>query len=261
MLDQACAHCPIFPTAASRRSLGRVSVPVWLIVLSDQLSIVGLVGLYPTNYLIERRLLQRRPKALGLNPYAVLAPVSRRYPPPLDTSLRVTHPSAAEGRSPPHDLHVLSMPPAFTLSQDQTLKFITNLPSKPKSPPKQARITHLNPRSHTQSSPTLPPNPAPAPSNHDAKNATARTPAAHPTPKAPHPRQNAPAQHPKSSNTPRQIQPNRSNQTRNFLSSRKPDAIFNQHSEPSNRSGRSRQEDFSVRPVTTRRTARRLLGI
>ncbi len=25
-LDQACAHCPIFPTAASRRSLGRVSV-------------------------------------------------------------------------------------------------------------------------------------------------------------------------------------------------------------------------------------------
>ncbi|SMG63891.1 conserved hypothetical protein [methanotrophic bacterial endosymbiont of Bathymodiolus sp.] len=37
LLDQACAHCPIFPTAASRRSLGRVSVPVWLIVLSDQL--------------------------------------------------------------------------------------------------------------------------------------------------------------------------------------------------------------------------------
>ncbi len=28
-LDQACAHCPKFPTAASRRSLDRVSVPVW----------------------------------------------------------------------------------------------------------------------------------------------------------------------------------------------------------------------------------------
>ncbi len=51
-LDQACAHCPKFPTAASRRSLGRVSVPVWLVVLSDQLQIVGLVGFYPTNYLI-----------------------------------------------------------------------------------------------------------------------------------------------------------------------------------------------------------------
>ncbi len=49
LLDQAFAHCPIFPTAASRRSLGRVSVPVWLIVLSDQLWIVALVGLYPTN--------------------------------------------------------------------------------------------------------------------------------------------------------------------------------------------------------------------
>ncbi len=49
LLDQACAHCPIFPTAASRRSLDRDSVPVWLIVLSDQLPIVALVGLYPTN--------------------------------------------------------------------------------------------------------------------------------------------------------------------------------------------------------------------
>ncbi len=51
-LDQGCPHCPIFPTAASRRSLGRVSVPVWLAILSDQLQIIGLVGLYPTNYLI-----------------------------------------------------------------------------------------------------------------------------------------------------------------------------------------------------------------
>ena len=49
LLDQACAHCPIFPTAASRRSLDRVSVPVWLVVLSDQLLIVALVSLYLTN--------------------------------------------------------------------------------------------------------------------------------------------------------------------------------------------------------------------
>ncbi len=48
-LRQAFAHCAIFPTAASRRSLGRVSVPVWLIILSDQLRIVPLVGHYPTN--------------------------------------------------------------------------------------------------------------------------------------------------------------------------------------------------------------------
>ncbi len=37
------------PTAASRRSLGRVSVPVWLIILSDQRPIVALVGHYPTS--------------------------------------------------------------------------------------------------------------------------------------------------------------------------------------------------------------------
>ncbi len=48
-LCQAFAHCRKFPTAASRRSLDRVSVPVWLIVLSDQLLIVALVGRYPTN--------------------------------------------------------------------------------------------------------------------------------------------------------------------------------------------------------------------
>jgi hypothetical protein len=48
-LGQACAHCPIFPTAASRRSLGRVSVPVWLAVLLDQLPVIALVGRYLTN--------------------------------------------------------------------------------------------------------------------------------------------------------------------------------------------------------------------
>ena len=48
-LGQAFAHCPIFPTAASRRSLDRVSVPVWLIVLSDQLPVVALVVYYTAN--------------------------------------------------------------------------------------------------------------------------------------------------------------------------------------------------------------------
>ena len=56
-LDQGFPHCPIFPTAASRRSPDRVSVPVWLIILSDQLRIVALVSLYLTNQLIRRRLL------------------------------------------------------------------------------------------------------------------------------------------------------------------------------------------------------------
>ncbi len=49
LLRQAFAHCAKFPTAASRRSLARVSVPVWLIILSDQLPIVALVGFYPNQ--------------------------------------------------------------------------------------------------------------------------------------------------------------------------------------------------------------------
>ena len=53
-LRQASAHCAIFPTAASRRSLGRVSVPVWPITLSGRLSVVALVGHHPTNKLIDR---------------------------------------------------------------------------------------------------------------------------------------------------------------------------------------------------------------
>ena len=57
LLRQASAHCAKFPTAASRRSLARVSVPVWLIILSDQLPIVALVGRYPTNKLMGRKLI------------------------------------------------------------------------------------------------------------------------------------------------------------------------------------------------------------
>ena len=59
-LRQAFAHCAIFPTAASRRSLDRVSVPVWLIILSDQLPVLALVSLYLTNKLIGREPLIKR---------------------------------------------------------------------------------------------------------------------------------------------------------------------------------------------------------
>ena len=51
-LRQTVVHCAIFLTAASRRSLARVAVPVWLVVLSDQLPVVALVGHYPANKLI-----------------------------------------------------------------------------------------------------------------------------------------------------------------------------------------------------------------
>ena len=124
LLRQAFAHCGKFPTAASRRSLGRISVPVWLIILSNQLLIVALVGHYPTNKLIRRKLIPRW-KFFYLSAYGVLATVSSCYPPPKGRFLRVTHPSATipteQARQKSFDLHVLSIPPAFILSQDQTL--------------------------------------------------------------------------------------------------------------------------------------------
>ncbi len=47
-LRQTFVHCARFPTA-SRRSLDRVSVPVWLFILSDQLPVYALVSHYLTN--------------------------------------------------------------------------------------------------------------------------------------------------------------------------------------------------------------------
>ena len=59
-LHQAFAHCAISPTAASRRSLGRVSVPMWPFNLSVRLPIVALVGRYPANWLIGRESISQR---------------------------------------------------------------------------------------------------------------------------------------------------------------------------------------------------------
>ena len=86
-------HCAIFLTAASRRSLDRVSVPVWLIVLSDQLPIVDLVGRYPANYLMGRRPIHRRLSAFNNCHHAV--PLHHRVLAPLSRSC-----SRPEGRLP-----------------------------------------------------------------------------------------------------------------------------------------------------------------
>ena len=49
LLRQAFAHCGKFLTAAHRSGLDRVSVPMWLIILSNQLLIIVLVSHYLTN--------------------------------------------------------------------------------------------------------------------------------------------------------------------------------------------------------------------
>ncbi len=59
-LGQGFPHCRSLSTAASRRSLGRISVPVWLTILSDQLPIVAMVGRYPTTKLMGRGTIPKR---------------------------------------------------------------------------------------------------------------------------------------------------------------------------------------------------------
>ena len=99
-LGQAFAHCPRFPAAASRRSGGRVSVPLWLVILSDQLPVIGLVSFCLTNYLIGREPLLWRPKAFIFRPRP--ENLMRDYPQFLEaiphqraSYSRVTQPSAA----------------------------------------------------------------------------------------------------------------------------------------------------------------------
>ena len=129
-LHQACAHCAIFPTAASRRSLGRISVPMWPVALSGRLPVEAMVGRYPAIKLIGRDPIPYR-KSFPRGPcgqleHPALPPVSRSYSGVWGRS--VTHYSPvrhSHGRSKlqpiPFDLHVLSTPPAFILSQNRTL--------------------------------------------------------------------------------------------------------------------------------------------
>ena len=90
-LDQGCPHCPKFPTAASRRSLDRVSVPVWRIILSDPLLIVALVEPLPhqlANQTSAARITQGLtipcfpPQGVcGIStPFGALSPITRYVP-------------------------------------------------------------------------------------------------------------------------------------------------------------------------------------
>ena len=145
-LDQSSDHCPIFLTAASRRSLVRVSVPVWGTFLSEPLDIVALVGRYPANKLMSREPIRNRLSPLNKHRcrYSLLRSISRSF---LRLSscygqvahaLRTLAPVAARSIATsalPLDLHVLSLPLAFILSQDQTLHSIIFSISSSPTPP------------------------------------------------------------------------------------------------------------------------------
>ncbi len=98
LLHQTFVHCGRFPTAASRRSLGRVSVPMWPITLSGRLRIIAMVSLF----------------------WAGFPRVTHQFA----THSNVNHDASTNQYQSSFDLHVLGTPPAFVLSQDQTLKLM-----------------------------------------------------------------------------------------------------------------------------------------
>ena len=103
---------------------------MWPISLSARLPIADLVGRYLTNYLMGREPLLLRITPLTSKPCGsvVLCGISNRFRLLSPSKGQVAH--ALLTRSPlgiihtPFDLHVLGTPPAFVLSQDQTLELI-----------------------------------------------------------------------------------------------------------------------------------------
>ena len=116
---------------------------MWPFNLSVRLPIVGMVGRYLTIYLIGREAILKRINpfpaapcgAVGLcgisSRFQLLSPTPGQVPHVLLTrsplSCPRVHPKAS-AKATPFDLHVLGAPPAFVLSQDQTLY---NMVSKP----------------------------------------------------------------------------------------------------------------------------------
>ena len=111
---------------------------MWPITLSGRLPIVDLVGRYLTNYLIGREPTPNRFAPFTPGPcdpvvlcgistcFQVLSPCLGQVAhalltrPPLEYTRFLPKLSSSIS---PFDLHVLSTPPAFVLSQDQTLMF------------------------------------------------------------------------------------------------------------------------------------------
>ena len=130
---------------------------MWPITLSGRLLIVDLVGRYLTNYLIRRE-----PTSHRISPFTsapcdavVLRGISTSFDALFPCVRQVAHalltrpPLGYLQASSPitsFDLHVLSTPPAFVLSQDQTLVFnpsTCDLWFRDRQPPLRSRLASL----------------------------------------------------------------------------------------------------------------------
>ena len=116
---------------------------MWPFNLSVRLPIVGMVGRYLTIYLIGREAILKRiapfPSApcgaVGLcgisSRFQLLSPTPGQVPHVLLTRSPLSYPCVHPKTSAeitPFDLHVLGAPPAFVLSQDQTLYKMVSKP-------------------------------------------------------------------------------------------------------------------------------------
>ena len=139
---------------------------MWPSTLSGRLPVNALVGHHPTNKLIGREPIphQKRPfptppcdRARISRINTTFVAVSRRkgqVTHVLLTRSPLIHPQQ-KPRASPFDLHVLSTPPAFVLSQDQTLQTKTNQTPHQTS----AALQSIKPRKQeNQAQPKPPPN-------------------------------------------------------------------------------------------------------
>ena len=94
---------------------------MWLVILSDQLRIDGLVGYYLTNYLILRRLIQKQFLLFLLR---VLSSTIEGFILNFWVDSYVLLTRSLLIFSYAFNLHVLSLLLAFILGQDQTLLFL-----------------------------------------------------------------------------------------------------------------------------------------
>ena len=102
---------------------------MWPVALSGRLPVVALVGHHPTNKLIGREPIpDRRNFPPHTMRHKVISGISSGFPKLSQSQGQVAHvlltrsPLIPPRRGSPFDLHVLSTPPAFVLSQDQTLR-------------------------------------------------------------------------------------------------------------------------------------------
>ena len=110
---------------------------MWGTVLSDPLPIVALVGRYPANQLMGRMPVPRRLSAFPQPgcPGRGARRITRRFHRLCASggwvayALRTRPPLSRPPKGPlPYDLHVLGLPLAFILSQDQTLRCTIAIP-------------------------------------------------------------------------------------------------------------------------------------